>query len=181
MPTFHQRFAPIGEYTPLHITAAGTLVPVGGIVNTSSATAISPGTQSIVVASLANITPQMNLQFVNGVGAYEMVLVTAINTATSSITATFTQSHSGAYNIFSTKGTFLGPVVVGNPGTGCTLQLWNGHTAMNPAGQLIAAIPLVAGIAFYPFACRATQGLFYTLIVGSQAPDITIHFIDMAQ
>lgn len=179
MGAFHQRFAPVPDYGFVHITAAATLQPVGGIVNTSSPTSITPGTQSVQVASLSNITPQMQLQFANGNGVAELVPVSGINTAATSITATFAQSHSGAYNIFSSKGTFLGPVFFNSLGSGCTLQIWDGHPQMAAGAKLFASIPLVAGLEDKMYGNRLGRGLFYTLIVGSQAPDITLSYIDM--
>lgn len=182
MPLRHERRAPVGEYWPLRITTAGTLVPVGRQVNTTSAATINPGTQTIAVASLTNIVPQMLLLFIGGnSGVSEVVQVASVNRTTSSITATFAASHSGAYNILSLYGTFLGPVVVNNPGTtGCSLQLWNGSPQMSPAGTMIANIPLTAGVNSYPYALALDQGLFYTLTIGSGTPDITLHYLDMA-
>ena len=178
----HERRAPVGEYWPLHITAAGVLVPVGRLVNTTSSATINPGTQTIVVASLTNIVPQMQLLFIGGgSGVSEVVQVTGINRTATSITATFAAPHNGAYSILSLYGTFLGPVVVNNAGTtGCSLQLWNGSPQMTPAGTMIANIPLSASLNNYPYAAALDQGLFYTLVIGSGTPDITLHFLDMA-
>ena len=73
---------------------AGVLVPT---VNTTSATTISASSMAVTPASMANIQVNSLLYISGGTGTAETVVVTAITATT--FTATFAQSHSGAYTI----------------------------------------------------------------------------------
>ena len=86
-----QKYSPVGEYTPLHIAA------LSQPVNTTSATTISAGSQTVTPASMANIFVGTQLFFSGGTGASETVIVTAVTGTT--FTATFANGHSGAYTI----------------------------------------------------------------------------------
>lgn len=166
----------VSDYTPLHITAIGTLVPVGLCVNTTSGTTITAGSNvTVTPASMAGIVPGLTLNFANGTGTAENVVVKTITSTT--FTADFVNNHSGSYNITSLRGTFLGPIVVNSAGSGATLTLYNGSPNTLPkAGAAIAVIAIAAGQPLN-FACTCDNGLFYTLAATS-APDLTLHYID---
>src|SRR5947207_1306680 len=117
MATRYPKSSPVGQYQPLHITQAGTLVPVGASVSTTSSTTIAAGNGvAVTPVSMANIVPGMMLSFANGMGTPENVQV--LNTTSTTFTANFQYSHSGAYIIVSLRGANLGHLIVGNPGTG---------------------------------------------------------------
>lgn len=177
----HTRVAPIYEYTPLRINAAGVLVPVGLCVSTTSATSIAAGSNVVVTpASMAGITSGMMLNIANGVGTPEDVLVKSITSTT--FTADFLNRHVGAYTIISRRGIFLNKVTVNDPGSNSILALYNGHPSIFPdAGG--------AFVAFNPsnpdgdYECILNKGLFYTLTVysGGITPDLTLFYADMAE
>lgn len=175
MSSRHARRASVGEYQPLHITATGTNVPVGKCVSTTSSTTITAGTNVVVTpASMANIEDSMVLNFANGTGAAEDVIVTS--TSSTTFTATFVNNHSGVYTIISRRGSFLGRLVVNAPGTGVTITLYNGHPSILPdAGTPFAVITPAAGSSLV-FDCAVDKGLFYTL--AGTAGDYTLAFLD---
>lgn len=179
MASRHARFASISEYSPLHITATGNNVPVGNCVSTTSSTIIVAGSDiSVTPASMNNIAVGRRLNVANGTGTAEDVVVKTVGA--SSFTADFQYGHSGAYTIISNSGTFLGPLIVANPGSNVTLTLYNGHPQNGHGSTTISVFP-VASPGSLPFACALDSGLFYTLAVGSggSAPDLTLQYIDM--
>lgn len=161
----------------MHITATGTLVPVGLCVSTTSATTITAGSNVVVTpANMANIQVGMTLNFANGTGTAEDVKVKSVTATT--FTADFVNNHSGAYTILSRRGTFLGKLIVNAPGTGVTMTLYNGHTSMLPdPGSAIAVVTPTAGSTLV-FDCACDKGLFYT--VAGTVGDYTITFLDQA-
>src|SRR5579859_6451209 len=173
MATRHVRYSPIGEYQPLHITATGTLVPVGKTVNTTASAVLSGSGVTVTPASMSNITVGMSLNFANGTGTAENV--TVLSTTATTFTANFVNGHSGSYNITSLSGTFLGSIVVGAAGTGVAITLYNGSPNTLPsAGTAFAVITPTAGT--YTFNCTLDKGLFYTLTC--TAGDYTLMYLD---
>lgn len=71
------------------------------LVNTTSATTISAGLQTVTPASMANIMVGMKLTFSGGTGATEVVTVASVNASAGTFTAVFANGHSGAYTIVS--------------------------------------------------------------------------------
>lgn len=175
----HPRRAPVGEYTPLHITATGTTVAVGELVDTTGTTSITAGSNvTITPASIVNILPGMWLNIANGVGTPENVQVTSVNVVAGTfVVASLANNHSGSYTIISLKGSFVGALVVNAVGTGITITLYNGHPSTLPvAGTPFAVITPVAGNS-YPYNCWCSHGLFYT-VAGTTAGDYTLTYLD---
>ena len=172
----HTRIAPIGEYKVKHITATGTVVPVGACVSTTSATTITAGSNVVVTpVSMANIVTGMYLNIANGTGTAEDIQV--LSTTATTYTANYLYNHSGAYTVTSRTGTYLGPVVVNAVGTGVTLTLYDGSPNLFPdAGTALAIITVAAGT--YNFAARCDKGLFYT--VAGTPGDYSLHYLDYA-
>lgn len=173
----YSRLSAVGDYRPLHINATkASATPIGAQVNTTSTTTITAGSDVVVTpASMANITPGMYLNFANGTGTAESVQVKRVDYGGGTFTADFTQNHSGAYTIISTRGTYLGTLLVGAAGTGVSLTLYNGHPSLLPdAGQVVAVItPVAPGYAINEYFDR---GAWYEL---SGTPgDYTIGYID---
>lgn len=178
MASRHSRMSVISDYAPLHVNAIGTLVPVGKVVSTTSATTIAPGAQAVTPLTMYGIEAGAILNIANGAGTAEDVRVTAITATT--FTATFVNAHSGAYTIIGHRGTFLGRVVVNAPGTSVALTLRNGNPNMlplptDPAFGIFAVITPVSG--FVEFGCACDYGLYYTL-TGTPG-DVSILFADM--
>jgi len=176
MPQRHSRYATVGEYLPLHITATGTLVPVGRCVNTT-ASAITAGSNVVVTpASMNGITPGVTLNIANGTGTAEDVVVKIITSTT--FTADFANNHSGSYNIMSRRqGTFVGRFVVNKAGTTDVITLYNGNPNLSSnAGSAIAVISAAYGTLAYE--CAWDAGLFYT-VTGTPG-DYTLMYLDMS-
>jgi len=172
----------IPQYKMLHITGAGTLVPVGLCVNTTIAATITAGSNvTITPSSMVNITKGKRLNIVNGATTDN---ITVISVTGSTFVATFANSYGASSNLYSVDGTVLGPIIVGNTGSGVTLTLYNGLPGMLPkAGAIVSVITLPttgAGISPIPldYAGICDLGLFYTLAVVTTAPDITLHYLD---
>lgn len=164
---------PIGQYVPLHITATGTQVPVGIAINTTTSTSIAPGSVVVTPTSMTNIIVGKRLNIVNG-SNWENVTVTAITGTT--FTATFTGTYSGTTNIYSVDGAWLGPLIVGAPGTTNTVTIYNGLPGMKPvAGAAIAVITPSSSVGSYDFAAKCDKGLFYTV---AATCDLTLHYLD---
>ena len=164
----HQRIAPIGDYTPFPVIAAqATVTAVGALVNTTSATTITAGLAVVVTpTSMANITPMMWLNIANGTGNAEDVQVIYVNYTTGTFTANFVYGHSGAYTIISRKGTYLGSIVVNNPGSSNVITLYNGHPSTLPvAGIAFATVAASAG--YLTYNCWCNRGLFFTASGGT--------------
>lgn len=175
----HPRRAPVGEYTPLHITTAGTNVAVGAQVNTTGTTSITAGSNvTITPASIVNILPGMWLNLANGTGTAENVQVASVNVAAGTfVVSSLANNHSGAYTIISYRAIYLGAIIVNGAGTSMTLTLYNGHPSTLPAaGTPFAVITLAAG-QDHTFNCRCNRGLFYTL-AGTTAGDYTLTYLD---
>lgn len=175
MSSRHERYAPIGEHQPLHVTTTGTTVPVGKAVSTTSSTTIAAGSNVVVTpASMNNIEVGMMLNFANGTGTAEDVKVKSVTATT--FTADFVNNHSGAYTIISRRGAFLGRLVVNAAGTGVTITLYNGHPSVLPdAGAAFAVVTPAAGSTLI-FDCAVDKGLFYTL--AGTPGDYTLTFLD---
>lgn len=153
-------------------------MPVGALVNTSSVTTIVVGLNTVVVASLTNILPGMFLNVANGTGTAEDVQVTSVNVVTSSFTAVFRFTHSGAYTIISLKGTNLGSICVGTPGSGVVITVYDGHPSLLPtAGSVISVISPTGG-GNYGYSCVADRGLWYTVTAATTMGDITFNYMD---
>lgn len=69
------------------------------LVNTTSPTTITAGTQAVTPASMNNIFPGTKLTVSGGTGAAEVVTVASVTNTT--FTATFVNGHSGAYTLVS--------------------------------------------------------------------------------
>jgi len=173
MASRHARFAPVAEYQTQHVTSTGTNVPIGPNVATTTPTTIVASTMAVTPASMSGIVPGTILNLNGGTGAAEDVVVLSITSTT--FTATFVNGHSGAYTISSHKGVFLGPIIIGNPGTSMVLTLFNGHPNASPAGVTIAVITISASATSYPFAASLDQGGYYTL--AGTPGDITIQYL----
>jgi len=126
---------------------------------------------------MSNITPGMLLNFANGTGTAEDVLV--ISTTSTTLTANFVNNHSGAYTIISRRGIDLGNVVIGKSGSGCTLTLYNGHPSLLPDAGASMAVIDPSDPTGREFFCTCDKGLFYTY-AGSTLGDITLMYLDHA-
>ena len=117
------------------------------------------------------------LSFANGMGTPENVQV--LNTTSTTFTANFQYSHSGAYTIVSLRGANLGHLIVGNPGTGVIFTFYNGHPYNSPAGAAFSVIE-IEDKPMYPFNCAVDNGLLYTVAVtgGGTMGDFTLMYID---
>lgn len=179
-----QPLAPIGEYTPLHInalTSGSAFVPAGQAVNTTSATTITAGAGVVVTpASLNGIVVGKLLNVAGGTGTAENVRVSAVNLTAGTFTADFSNNHSGAYTLVSRTPTYLGRLVVNQPGSGVTITLRNGAPGLSDlpasAGVFAVITPSATGQVF-DFACVCDFGLFYTVLSGT-AGDYTLTYID---
>jgi len=183
MPHRHQRFAPVHEYQPLRINAAAaTPTPVGNGVNTTSATTIIAGSNvTVTPASMSNIFVGQKLNFANGTGTAETVVVKQTPSLTT-FTADFVNGHSGAYTISSVSGTFLSKFIFMNAGTTMTLTLYNGNPNVLPLPSksgIFLVIPTASVVLGQSQALEVTldYGLFYTY-TGTTAGDLTITFLD---
>lgn len=176
MGSAYTKTSPIGAYLPLHITANGTTVPVGLCVSTTAPTTITGGgtLQAVTPASMAGIEVGRLLNIANGTGTAEDVRVASMTATTFS--AVFQNAHSGAYTIISERATFLGPIIVGLPGTSAVLTLYNGHPSNSVPGTAFAVVTVAAATSL-PFDCLVQRGLFYTL-ASSAAPDLTLQYAD---
>ncbi len=148
MASRHVRFSPVTEYQTQHVTATGTNVPIGTSVGTTAPTTIVAGSQVVTPASMSNIQIGQYLNFAGGTGAAEDALV---------------------------RGVFLGPIIIGNPGTSMVLSLFNGHPNASPAGTTVAVITVPASATSYPFAASFDQGAYYTL--AGTPGDITLQYL----
>lgn len=167
-----------GAWTITTPTAQG-YIPVGSAVNTTSATTIVAGSAvPVTPASLSGITVGKLLNIAGGTGTAETVRVKSI-VAGVSFTADFTNNHSGAYTISSLSPTWLGKVVINQPGSGVSLSLYNGNPNVLPqalnAGLFAVIQPSAAGQSF-DFGCVCDYGLFYTLT--GTAGDYTLLYQD---
>lgn len=71
-------------------------------------------------------------------------------------------------------GTFLGSVVIGTPGTGVTITLYNG----NPGGSGVAiSVITPAAVGSVDFNCTCDAGLYIT-IAGTTIGDYTVMALD---
>lgn len=182
----HVRSAPIDEYQPQHISAAGTVVAVGTLVSTTATTTVSAaGSATITPASMANIVLGMKLNISHGTGTAEDVVVTAITSTT--FTAVFANTHSGTYNICSIKGTFIKGININTFDTAVnTVTLYNGNpNAYYPGtttaiGTAFAVIKLPVGTIpiFLDLPGVVDKGLFYTVSSVTTSIDYTIWYID---
>lgn len=182
----HVRSAPVYEYQPFHITAAGTVVPVGTLVSTTATTTVSSaGSTTITPASMTNIVPGITLNISHGTGTAEDVVVTSVTATT--FTAVFANTHSGTYNICSTKGTFVKRINFNTYDTVAnTVTLYNGNPNAYYPGTTTAI-----GTAFAVFKLPTSgqplsislpgvvdKGLFYTVSAVTTSVDYTIWYID---
>jgi len=182
----HLRSAPIYEYQPLHITAAGTVVPVGTLVNTTASTAVSvAGSTTITPTSMTNIVPGLTLNISHGTGTAEDVVVVSVTAST--FTAVFANTHSGTYNICSTKGTFTRGFNANTFDTVAnTVTLYNGNpNAYYPGtttafGTAFAVLKLpTSGVPiFLDLPGVVDRGLFYTVSAVTTSVDYTIWYAD---
>jgi hypothetical protein len=179
-----QPLSPIGEYTPLHLnalTSGSAFVGAGQAVNTTSATTITAGAGVVVTpASMSGIVVGKLLNIAGGTGTAENVRVSAVNLSAGTFSADFANNHSGAYSIVSRSPTYLGRLLINQPGSGVTITLRNGAPGLSdlPASAGVFAViqPSAAGQVF-EFACVCDHGLFYTVLSGT-AGDYTLTYID---
>lgn len=181
MASRHGRVTTLSEYVPLRINTAGTLVPVGLCVSTTSGTSISAGSNVVVTPlSMAGISVGRTLNIANGVGTAEDVIVKSATSTT--FTADFLYRHIGAYTIISRRGVYLGGIVVNDPGSNSLLALYNGHPSVAPdAGNVFAVFNPANPSGAY--GCLCDKGLFYSLTVfsGGTVPDLTLMYIDQSE
>ncbi len=185
MATHEKQIAVLGQYQPLHISAAqATAKAIGALVDTTSTTAVTAaGSATITTAAaqdIAKMRPGMVLVIYGGTGTAEEVVVASLSLSAGTFTAVFANTHSGTYNITSKNGVFLGSVVVNAVGTGMTLTLYNGNPATGlgtgaPGYGALAVITPVAGAnATYDVTCD--YGLYFEY-AGSSAGDLTIGYL----
>jgi hypothetical protein len=115
----------------------------------------------------------MILNFANGTGTAEDVVVKTVGTST--FTADFVNVHSGAYTITSKRSTSLGTVVINKAGTTDSITLYDGSPNLSFGSRTIAVITPVAGNSLI-YNCSCDLGLFYT--VSGTAGDYTINYLD---
>lgn len=181
MASRHARIAALGEYTPLRLNASGTLIPVGLCVSTTSGTSIAAGNNVVVTPlSMAGISVGRTLNIANGVGTAEDVVVKSVTSTT--FTADFLYRHIGAYTIISRRGTYVGNIVVNDPGSNSLLALYNGHPSVAPDAGNVFAVFNPANLSG-SYGCLCDKGLFYSLTVfsGGTVPDLTLMYIDQSE
>lgn len=175
--------------TPITTPTYLQYIPVGRTVSTSSPTSITAGSNVVITpVSLIGFYIGQRINISGGTGTAEEVQVSAINQAAGTVTfASVANNHSGNYLLTSKNGTFVGKLVVNQPGSSITITLYNGSPNLSPlptntaGGQpqgIIAAIqPSAAGQSF-EFECACDWGLFYT-VTGTTAGDYTLQYCDM--
>src|SRR5258708_18593 len=168
----------LGSYRPYHVSAATTSPQAAGAqFDGTSATAVAPGSVTITLSGWVDGDPgliQVGSRLVIDTGApCEIVKVTAISgpAAALQVTATFANTHSGTYRVRLNRGSVLGTILVGQPGTTMVLTLYNGHpnaggTAMSVITPPTAADEVAVGATF-------DKGVYYTY-TGTTAGDVTI-------
>src|SRR5262249_47561812 len=149
-------------------------VGIGKCLQTTSATTLSAGSSQVVqltAADVAKLVVGQLINFANGTGAAEDVIVTAVDRTNNTMTAFFVNAHSGAYSIVTGRAASVGGLRVNTPGTSAPLPLSNGSPDVlpaitAPAYGIIAVIPLAGTggtVPPIPFDSRCDFGLFYTL------------------
>lgn len=86
--------APVGQYTPFHISA------LSQPVNTTPTTTIYAGTQTITPSSITGVVAGQLFTFSGGTGASENVSVASLTSA--DFQGTFANGHSGGYTVVAT-------------------------------------------------------------------------------
>lgn len=87
--------APVGQYTPFHLSA------LSQPVNTTPVTTIYAGTQTITPSSVSGIVTGQLFTFSGGTGASENVAVTNLTSA--DFQGTFANGHSGGFTVVATS------------------------------------------------------------------------------
>jgi hypothetical protein len=173
----YPRRAIVPEYKALHITSTGTAVPVGRCVSTTSAAALTAGSNvTVTPASMVNIMAGMYLNFTDGTHNENAQVLTV---SASSFTVNLQNSYAGGVQIISRTGTSFGGLIINNPGTGVTFTFYDGHPSLAPdAGQIIAVLAISSSTPdkFYGLTCD--KGLFYT--ASGTMGDFTLRYLDEA-
>jgi len=155
---------------------------LGNCVNTTSATTITAGSNiTVTPASMSGIFVGQKLNFANGTGSPETVVVKQAPSGGTTFTADFVNNHSGAYTILSVSGTWLGHLVVNQTGTGITITLYNGHPSVLPLPSKSGIIAVINAGENTPLLYNGVcdYGLFYT-VAGTTPGDYTLMYLDMA-
>lgn len=179
MAGVYHRSSGVGDYSTYHFNSALSKFGVGKAVSTTTSTTITGGqvtTVTTAAGGCANIEVNMMLT-ICGTGQ-EDVRVTAVNPTANTFTAFFTNSHSGTVSIASRRATLVGLFIVGSPGSGLTITLYDGHPDASYS-KIISVITPVSTRGDYPFECVADYGLFVTAS-GTTFGDFTIQYIDVA-
>lgn len=87
-------YAPVGQYTPFHISA------LSQPVNTTPTTAIYAGTQTITPSSISGVVAGQLFTYSGGTGSSENVAVANLTSA--DFQGTFANGHSGGYSVVAT-------------------------------------------------------------------------------
>lgn len=178
----HQRSASIAEYTPFHISAAGSgAIGLTNRVQTTSTTTITAGlNQPFTPASLANFFVGMALVIYGGTGSPEMVQVIRVDKVNNLVYANFGNNHSGTWNIKSIYGTYMGPMVANKLGSAETLSFFHGDPNVTGlAGYPGTAIATVTPSASNPYSYGLwlPYGLYYSY-AATTAGSYTVHYMD---
>lgn len=181
----HQRAASIGEYWSIHISAAVSPALGAGLTNrvqTTSTTTIAAGpNQPFTPASIANIFVNEALLVYGGTGTGEFIHVKRVDKANNLVYADFVNSHSGTWNIKSTKGSYLGPLVVNKVGATEVLTLYHGDPAAvglvtgYPGTPIAVVTPSVSSP--YAYGIYLPYGLYYGYTATTPG-DYTLHYLD---
>jgi hypothetical protein len=164
------------EYRPFHIATEGENIPVGNNVSTTAPTLITPGMIIVTPLSMQNIAIGRWLNVNGGTGTPEDVQVTSITSTT--FTATFQNSHSGAYAISSQRAVDVGEFTVNTLGSGVTITLYDGHPGAWVPGTVFAVITPGPGDNPRIYRTRLNRGLFYTAVATGAFGDYTITYHD---
>jgi hypothetical protein len=118
---------------------------------------------------MVGIYPYTFLLAYGGSGTAEIVQVTqAYDFTATTFKAVFANAHSGTWNIVSQKPTEIGPIVIGNAGTGTKLILYDGAPALaggswGDQGRIISTLEPTSPATFYPNEGKIYNTLFYTI------------------
>lgn len=182
MAVRRDRYAPVPEYQPNPISAKTTGsngLPLGALLATTSTTSVTAGSTTITLAAITSdvvIGTQLAVYGANTGGTDEIVVVTAVNYNSKTITAVFANAHSGTYNVATIKGVKLGSVTINAKGSATTLALWSGIPGLaggTPPSSKFAAIDDTQNVGFLDFGCTVDMGLWYTY-TGTTAGNITV-------
>lgn len=179
--------APVGQYTPFHLTAASVPTGIGHCVSTTAPAPAGTGLQTVTPAALGGIYGGQKLNVNQGGAApFEYITVVSVDYGAGTFTTMFDNAYTGTINLASLGGTDLGPLVINQPGTGVTITLYNGSpllypqpTSPSPSGQNFGVFAvIVPGTTDKLYHCSLDYGLFYET-AQSAFGDYTLQYRDM--